>query len=118
MPYRDTLLTPFSKTSALDAHSESELMKNINALLQEKSRTSIFIAHRLRTVVEAGECCLKIYSDAHTYTHILDLILVLRDGVVVEQGTHDELIRKGGLYQSMWLEQAYQEETANVEEEA
>ncbi|KAI0729296.1 iron-sulfur clusters transporter ATM1 [Fomitopsis betulina] len=87
-------------TSALDAHSEAELMKNINALLQEKSRTSIFIAHRLRTVVEA------------------DLILVLRDGVVVEQGTHEELIRKGGLYQSMWLEQAYQEDTADVEEEA
>lgn len=38
--------------------------------------------------------------------------------MVVEQGTHEELIRKGGLYQSMWLEQAYQEDTADVEEEA
>ncbi|KAH9921864.1 P-loop containing nucleoside triphosphate hydrolase protein [Fomitopsis serialis] len=87
-------------TSALDAHSEAELMKNINTLLQDKSRTSIFIAHRLRTVVES------------------DLILVLKDGEVVEQGTHDELIRKGGLYHSMWLEQAYQEQTADAEEEA
>lgn len=43
------------QTSALDAHTETELMKNINSLLQEKSRTSIFIAHRLRTVVEAGK---------------------------------------------------------------
>lgn len=48
-------LSMFSvQTSALDAHTESELMRNINSLLQEKSRTSIFIAHRLRTVVEAG----------------------------------------------------------------
>ncbi|KZT67979.1 P-loop containing nucleoside triphosphate hydrolase protein [Daedalea quercina L-15889] len=90
-------------TSALDAHSEAELMKNVNILLQDKSRTSIFIAHRLRTVVES------------------DLILVLKDGEVVEQGTHEELIRKSGLYHSMWLEQAYQEQATEVtdtEEEA
>lgn len=42
------------QTSALDAHTETELMKNVNSLLQEKSRTAIFIAHRLRTVVESG----------------------------------------------------------------
>ena len=42
------------QTSALDAHTESELMKNINTALLDKARTSIFIAHRLRTVVEAG----------------------------------------------------------------
>jgi len=75
-------------TSALDAHTESELMRNINYILLDKARTSIFIAHRLRTVVEA------------------DIIIVLKDGQVVEQGTHEELIRKGGLYYSMWIEQA------------
>ncbi|KAH8092605.1 P-loop containing nucleoside triphosphate hydrolase protein [Cristinia sonorae] len=75
-------------TSALDAHTESELMKNINGILQEKARTSIFIAHRLRTVVEA------------------DSIVVLKDGEVIEQGTHDGLMRMGGLYYSMWQEQA------------
>ncbi|KAI0790031.1 P-loop containing nucleoside triphosphate hydrolase protein [Abortiporus biennis] len=75
-------------TSALDAHTESELMKNINALLQDKMRTSIFIAHRLRTVVES------------------DLIIVLKDGKVFEQGTHEQLMRLGGLYHSMWVEQA------------
>ncbi|PCH39371.1 nucleoside triphosphate hydrolase protein [Wolfiporia cocos MD-104 SS10] len=85
-------------TSALDAHSEAELMRNINSLLSEKSRTSIFIAHRLRTVVEA------------------DLIIVLKDGEVVEQGTHDELIRAGGLYYSMWMEQVYQEQSKESEE--
>jgi ABC-type nitrate/sulfonate/bicarbonate transport system ATPase subunit len=45
----------FGQTSALDAHTESELMRNINNILLDKARTSIFIAHRLRTVVEAGK---------------------------------------------------------------
>ncbi|KAI0685268.1 P-loop containing nucleoside triphosphate hydrolase protein [Cytidiella melzeri] len=75
-------------TSALDAHTETELMRNINSLLQDKARTSIFIAHRLRTVVEA------------------DLIFVLNDGQIIEQGTHEELMRAGGLYHNMWIEQA------------
>ncbi|KAG5644185.1 Iron-sulfur clusters transporter atm1, mitochondrial [Asterophora parasitica] len=75
-------------TSALDAHTESELMKNINSTLLDKSRTSIFIAHRLKTVVEA------------------DLIIVMKDGEVVEEGTHEELLQKGGLYHSMWQQQA------------
>ncbi|KAF5374457.1 hypothetical protein D9615_009128 [Tricholomella constricta] len=75
-------------TSALDAHTESELMKNINSTLLDKARTSIFIAHRLKTVVEA------------------DLIIVMKDGEVVEEGTHEELLRRGGLYHSMWQQQA------------
>ncbi|KAF9001584.1 P-loop containing nucleoside triphosphate hydrolase protein [Cyathus striatus] len=87
-------------TSALDAHTESELMKNINSTLLDKARTSIFIAHRLRTIVEA------------------DLIIVMKDGTVVEQGTHDDLMRKHGLYYSMWQQQAsmeaFEEEVAEV----
>ncbi|CDO74513.1 hypothetical protein BN946_scf184979.g68 [Trametes cinnabarina] len=75
-------------TSALDAHTETELMRNVNNLLLEKARTSVFIAHRLRTVVES------------------DLIIVLKDGQVVEQGTHEELMRAGGLYYSMWQQQS------------
>jgi len=88
-------------TSALDASTESELMRNINATLLDKRRTSIFIAHRLRTVVEA------------------DIIFVLKDGQVVEQGTHEELMRLRGLYHSMWLEQAaniFVEESSAVSE--
>ena len=40
------------------------------------------------------------------FSFVTDLIIVLREGAVVEQGTHEELLRKGGLYTSMWHEQA------------
>ncbi|KIM28630.1 hypothetical protein M408DRAFT_329389 [Serendipita vermifera MAFF 305830] len=74
-------------TSALDSQTEMELMREINATLLNKRRTSIFIAHRLRTVVGA------------------DLIIVLKDGSVAEQGTHEELLAKHGLYYDMWTAQ-------------
>ncbi|KAG9046807.1 Iron-sulfur clusters transporter atm1, mitochondrial [Tulasnella sp. UAMH 9824] len=85
-------------TSALDSRTEMELMKNINANLVDNSRTSIFIAHRLRTVVDA------------------DHIIVLKNGHVEEEGTHETLIRLRGLYYEMWLAQADtigQEEVVN-----
>ncbi|KIO26315.1 hypothetical protein M407DRAFT_24402 [Tulasnella calospora MUT 4182] len=85
-------------TSALDSRTEMELMKNINANLVDNSRTSIFIAHRLRTVVDA------------------DHIIVLRNGRVEEEGTHETLLRLRGLYYEMWLAQADtigQEEATN-----
>ncbi|KAK7031168.1 Iron-sulfur clusters transporter atm1, mitochondrial [Paramarasmius palmivorus] len=75
-------------TSALDSTTESELMRNINNTLLDRSRTSIFIAHRLKTVIES------------------DLIIVLKDGEVAEQGSHEELLKKGGLYFRMWQQQA------------
>ncbi|KAG6910080.1 Iron-sulfur clusters transporter atm1, mitochondrial [Tephrocybe rancida] len=75
-------------TSALDAHTESDLMKNINSTLLDKARTSIFIAHRLKTVVES------------------DLIIVMKEGSVFEEGTHEELLKQKGLYYSMWHQQA------------
>lgn len=71
-------------TSALDTHTEQALMHNINSILREKARTSVFVAHRLRTIYDA------------------DLIIVLREGRVAEQGTHKELIDRGGLYSELW----------------
>ncbi|KEZ43114.1 Iron-sulfur clusters transporter ATM1, mitochondrial [Scedosporium apiospermum] len=74
-------------TSALDTHTEQALMANINSILREKGRTSVFVAHRLRTIFDA------------------DLIIVLREGSVAEMGTHQQLIDSGGLYSELWSAQ-------------
>jgi ATP-binding cassette, subfamily B, heavy metal transporter len=72
-------------TSALDTHTEQE----ISAALRRVSfdRTTLVIAHRLSTVTDADE------------------ILVLRDGVIVERGTHAGLLAQDGVYAGMWAAQ-------------
>ncbi|KAJ8106320.1 hypothetical protein OPT61_g9612 [Boeremia exigua] len=74
-------------TSALDTHTEQALLTHINSLVREKKRTSVFIAHRLRTIYDS------------------DIIIVLRAGGVAEQGTHQELIDRDGLYSELWSAQ-------------
>ena len=74
-------------TSALDSHTETELMRNINRMVGGLKRTSVFIAHRLRTI-----------SDS-------DTIIVLDQGAVAESGNHDELLARHGLYYDLWSEQ-------------
>lgn len=71
-------------TSALDTHTEQALMVNINSILREKARTSVFVAHRLRTIFDS------------------DLIIVLKEGSVAEMGTHRELIDRDGVYAQLW----------------
>jgi ATP-binding cassette, subfamily B (MDR/TAP), member 7 len=71
-------------TSALDTHTEQMLLQNINSILKEKARTSVFVAHRLRTI------------------HDSDLIIVLQAGSVVESGTHDQLVDRSGVYSELW----------------
>jgi ABC-type transport system involved in Fe-S cluster assembly fused permease/ATPase subunit len=72
-------------TSALDSHTEREIQDALERVARE--RTSLVIAHRLSTVVHA------------------DNIIVLDQGVIVEQGTHPQLLARGGLYASLWTRQ-------------
>lgn len=74
-------------TSALDTYTEQTLLQNINSILKEKARTSVFVAHRLRTIYDSDE------------------IIVLQDGQVAERGTHTQLIDGGGVYSSLWSAQ-------------
>jgi ABC-type multidrug transport system fused ATPase/permease subunit len=83
-------------TSALDTESEKEVQ---NALLQlMKNRTTLVVAHRLSTIQKA------------------DRILVIDDGRVVEEGTHEELFLKDTLYKQLYLKQ-FSEKTENKMEE-
>ena len=74
-------------TSALDSHTEQNLLQSINSISKEKARTSVFVAHRLRTIFDS------------------DIIFVLKDGRVTESGTHDELLDRGGVYANLWAAQ-------------
>lgn len=69
-------------TSALDSISESKIQEAIDPIIQ--SRTSILIAHRLSTILAADE------------------ILVVKEGHIVERGTHKELVDAGGVYQELY----------------
>ena len=79
-------------TSALDSRTESDILATLEAI--ERGRTTIVIAHRLSTVVHA------------------DRIVVLEAGRIAEQGTHGELLRRGGLYAEMWARQAAEQQQA------
>lgn len=77
--YREPALLVFDEaTSALDTQSESNILKNMQDIL--KGRTAVVIAHRLSTIMQA------------------DKILVLYNGAIVEQGRHDDLVEKKGMY--------------------
>lgn len=69
-------------TSALDSISESAIQDALEILMQ--GRTSIVIAHRLSTILKA------------------DRILVLEDGVIAEEGSHEELLERGGVYRTLY----------------
>ena len=72
-------------TSALDSATEKEIQKNLQVI--SRNRTTLVIAHRLSTAADA------------------DLILVLENGVITEQGTHDQLLLGNGKYTEMWNKQ-------------
>jgi ATP-binding cassette subfamily B protein len=77
--YHDPRLLVFDEaTSALDTQSESNIIANMGDIL--KGRTAVIIAHRLSTIMRA------------------DKILVLYEGKIVEQGRHEELVQRRGMY--------------------
>jgi ATP-binding cassette subfamily B protein len=80
--YRNPRLLIFDEaTSALDGAGEKAVQESLNAVLS--GRTAVMIAHRLTTIRHA------------------DRILVLQDGVIVEEGAHDELLRRRGAYYAL-----------------
>ncbi|WP_426209418.1 ABCB family ABC transporter ATP-binding protein/permease [Massilia sp. TWP1-3-3] len=78
-------------TSALDSDSEHAIEQELDRL--SRNRTTLIIAHRLSTIVRAHE------------------IIVMDRGRIAEQGSHKELLRRGGLYAHLWLLQQRDAET-------
>jgi subfamily B ATP-binding cassette protein HlyB/CyaB len=90
--YHDPQLLIFDEaTSALDSQSEGNILDNMQTIMQ--GRTAVVIAHRLSTIMQA------------------DKILVLYDGAVAEEGTHQELIKREGMYFHLVQKQMTSRET-------
>jgi ATP-binding cassette subfamily B multidrug efflux pump len=81
--------------SAVDTHTEEEILGRLRGVMRE--RTSLLVSHRVSTVRGA------------------DQIVVLDDGRVVERGTHDELLRVGGLYAALARHQQLEDELAAID---
>jgi ATP-binding cassette subfamily B protein len=76
--------------SSVDTHTEEEILQRLKRVMA--TRTSVIISHRVSTIRHA------------------DLILVVDDGRIVDRGTHDELVTRGGLYAGMYQRQLLEEE--------
>ena len=82
---RPPMLILDEATSSIDTRTELKIQRAFDILMEGK--TSFIVAHRLSTITGA------------------DVILVMRDGHVVEQGTHAELLKKGGFYHDLYNSQ-------------
>ncbi len=76
-------------TSSLDSHSEQVILQSLREVAEE--HTTLVIAHRLSTIVDANT------------------IIVLQEGRIVEQGTHQQLLDNAGLYADLWMMQQDEE---------
>ena len=78
--------------SAVDTYTEEEILSRLQAVMRE--RTSLIVSHRISTVRRA------------------DRILVIDEGALIERGTHDDLVARGGLYAELYRKQLLEEELA------
>lgn len=85
-------------TSALDTETERNIQSALNRVCAD--RTTIIIAHRLSTIINADE------------------IFVLRDGEIVENGKHEDLISANGVYAKMWQAQLRTDQELSKPEDA
>ncbi|TAK53879.1 MAG: ATP-binding cassette domain-containing protein, partial [Bacteroidetes bacterium] len=76
--------------SSVDTYTEEEILKRLRGVM--KNRTSIIISHRISTVKDA------------------DMIVVLDKGAIVEQGTHEELLARPGIYSELYEKQLLEQE--------
>jgi ATP-binding cassette subfamily B protein len=80
--------------SSVDAQTEAEILRGLRSILKEK--TCLIISHRISAVKEADE------------------ILVLDDGRIIERGSHEELVRRGGVYAELYQQQRLSEELEQI----
>lgn len=81
--------------SAVDTYTEEEILKGLKEVL--KDRTTILISHRISTLKNA------------------DRIIVLKEGTVAEEGTHEALVQREGIYADIYLKQLLEEELKDLE---
>ena len=81
--------------SAVDAKTEKEILTNLSRFLENK--TAIIITHRIFTLLD------------------FDKVVVMEDGRIAEEGTHDELLARNGYYTFLYNQQRHEQENAEAE---